>query len=51
MIFDDTIISYNLIKNEDEPYVYKNINGNEIIFVVLYVVDILLIGNDVCHHQ
>ena len=31
----------------DEPCVYKKINGSEIVFLVLYVDEILLIGNDV----
>ena len=39
--------SYHFIKNEDEPCVYKKTNGNAICFLVLYVDDILLIGNDV----
>ena len=33
--------------NKDEPCVYKKINKSTIIFVVLYVDDMLLIGNDV----
>ena len=47
MRFDETIRSYDFIKNEDEPCVYKKISGSAIIFLVLYVDDILLIGNDV----
>ena len=35
------------MKNEDEPYVYKKVNGSEIVFLELYVDDILLIGNDI----
>ena len=31
----------------DEPFVYKKISGSAIIFLVLYVDDILLIGNDI----
>ena len=31
----------------DEPCVYKKTNGSAIIFLVLYVDDILLIGNDI----
>ena len=34
-------------KNPDEPCVYKKVSGSAITFVVLYVSDILLIGNDV----
>ena len=33
--------------NEDESCVYKKISMNTITFLVLYVDDILLIGNDV----
>ena len=47
MRFDEAIRSYKFIKNEDEPCVYKKIIGSAITFVVLYVDDILLIGNDV----
>ena len=47
MRFDETIRSYDFIKNEDKTCVYKKINGSAITFLVLYVDDILLIGNDV----
>ena len=45
--FDETVKQYGFIKNEDEPCVYKKVSGSMIIFLVLYVDDILLIGNDV----
>ena len=45
--FDETIKEYDFIKNEDEPCVYKKVSGSAIIFIVLYVDDILLIGKDV----
>ena len=35
------------MKNEDEPCVYKKVSRSAIIFLVLYVDDILLIGNDI----
>ena len=44
---DEAIRSYEFIENEDESCVYKKISGSAITFVVLYVDDILLIGNDV----
>ena len=47
MRFDEAIRSYEFIKNEDKPYVYKKISGSAINFVVLCTDDILLIGNDV----
>ena len=47
MRFDDAIRSYEFIINEDKSCVYKKISGSIIIFVVIYVDDILLIGNDI----
>ena len=44
---DEAIRSYGFIKNEYEPCVYKKVSGSQITFLVLYVDDILLIGNDV----
>ena len=38
---------FDIIKNEKEPYVYKKVSGSAITFLILYVDDILLIGNDV----
>ena len=35
------------MKIEDEPCVYKKVSGSAIVFLVLYVDDILLIGNDI----
>ena len=35
------------MKNEDEPYVYKNVSGSATTFFILYVDNILLIGIDV----
>ena len=34
-------------KSPDEPCVYKRIQGTKVVFLVLYVDDILLIGNDI----
>ncbi|WJX72230.1 hypothetical protein P8452_56129 [Trifolium repens] len=45
--FDETITKYGFVKNEDEPCVYKKVSGSMIVFLVLYVDDILIIGNDV----
>ena len=36
-----------LNKNLDEPYVYKRHQDKVVMFLVLYIDDILLIGNDV----
>ncbi|GAB2295500.1 hypothetical protein Dimus_038360 [Dionaea muscipula] len=45
--FDETIKTFDFIKNEDDPCVYRMVNGSSVDFLILYVDDILLIGNDV----
>ena len=45
--FDEAIRSYDFVKNEDEPCVYRKVSGSAISFLVLYVDDILIIGNDI----
>ena len=45
--FDKTVKEFDFIKNEDEPCVYKKTSGSTIVFLVLYVDDILLIRNDI----
>ncbi|WJZ98697.1 hypothetical protein VitviT2T_017207 [Vitis vinifera] len=45
--FNKTIEKFDFIKCEEEPCVYKRFSGSTIIFLVLYVDDILLIGNDI----
>ena len=45
--FDDAIKTFGFIKNVDEPCVYKKVGGSAIVFLILYVDDILLLGNDV----
>ncbi|KAG8485771.1 hypothetical protein CXB51_019116 [Gossypium anomalum] len=45
--FNDAIKEFGFIKNEDEPCVYKKVSGNTITFLVLYVDDILIMGNDI----
>ena len=45
--FDRTIKMYRFVKNREEPCIYKWANGPVVIFLVLYVDDILLIENDV----
>ena len=47
LCFDEAIKEFGFIKNEDEPCVYKKVSGSTIVFLVLYVDDILLIGNDI----
>ncbi|KAL0401954.1 UNVERIFIED_CONTAM: Copia protein [Sesamum latifolium] len=46
-VFDEVIRGSNFIKNDYDPCVYKKISGSLITYLVLYVDDILLIGNDV----
>ena len=45
--FDKTIKEFGFSKNQDEACVYKKVSGSVVVFLVLYVDDILLIGNDV----
>ena len=45
--FDDAIKSFGFIRNKEEPCVYKKTTGSAIVFLILYVDDILLIGNDI----
>ena len=44
---DQAIKSFGFEQNLDEPCVYKRHQDKVVIFLVLYVDDILLIGNDV----
>ncbi|KAK8585371.1 hypothetical protein V6N13_076245 [Hibiscus sabdariffa] len=45
--FKDAIKEFGFIRNEDEPCVYKKFSGSIVSFLILYVDDILIIGNDV----
>ena len=47
IIFDQVIKSFGFEQNLDELCVYKRHQEKVVIFLVLYVDDILLIGNDV----
>jgi hypothetical protein len=38
---------FGFIKNIEEPCVYKKVSGSAVVFLVLYVDDILLIKNDI----
>jgi hypothetical protein len=38
---------FGFIKNVEEPCVYKKVSGSAVVFLILYVDDILLIGNDI----
>ncbi|KAL1194920.1 Retrovirus-related Pol polyprotein from transposon TNT 1-94 [Cardamine amara subsp. amara] len=45
--FDEAVEKFDFIKNEEEPCVYKKTSGSGVAFLVLYVDDILILGNDV----
>ena len=45
--FDQAIKTFGFEQNVDEPCVYKRIKDGKVVFLILYVDDILLIGNDV----
>ncbi|KAG8489201.1 hypothetical protein CXB51_017237 [Gossypium anomalum] len=47
LCFNDAIKEFGFIKKEEEPCVYKKVSGNTIIFLVLYVDDVLIMGNDI----
>ncbi|KAL0420492.1 UNVERIFIED_CONTAM: Retrovirus-related Pol polyprotein from transposon TNT 1-94 [Sesamum latifolium] len=45
--FDEVIRGYDFIKNDYDPCIYKKVSGSSVAFLMLYVDNILLIGNDV----
>ncbi|KAK4383891.1 Retrovirus-related Pol polyprotein from transposon RE2 [Sesamum angolense] len=45
--FDEVIRGYDFVKNDFDLCVYKKVSGSSVLFLVLYVHDILLIGNDI----
>ena len=45
--FDQSVKSFGFVQSPDEPCVYKKSSGNVVIFLILYVDDILLIGNNI----
>ncbi|KAL0463129.1 UNVERIFIED_CONTAM: hypothetical protein Slati_0200500 [Sesamum latifolium] len=45
--FDEVIRYYDFIKNDYDPCIYKKISGSSVAYLVLYVNDILLIGDDI----
>ena len=47
LYFDRCIKSYDFVRNEEEPFVHKWVIGSMIIFLVLFVDDILLIKNEI----
>jgi len=45
--FDEVVKGFGFRQNEEEPCVYKKESGSIVVFLILYVDDILLIGNDI----
>src|SRR4051812_36744592 len=45
--FKEVVKSFGFIEKEKEPCVFKKFSGSSIVFLILYVDDILLIGNDI----
>jgi hypothetical protein len=47
LCFDEVVKGFDFIQSEEEPCVYKKESGTYVLFLILYVDDILLIGNDI----
>jgi hypothetical protein len=45
--FNEVVKGFGFRQNEEEPCVYKKESGSAVVFLILYVDDILLIGNDI----
>jgi hypothetical protein len=45
--FDEVVKGFDFIKNIEEPCIYKKVSGSAVVFLVLYMDDILLIKNDI----
>jgi hypothetical protein len=45
--FDELDKGFGFIKNVEEPCVYKRVSGHKVVFLVIYVDDILLIRNNI----
>ena len=44
--FDEVIKEFEFVQNKEESCIYKKLSGSSVSFLVLYVDDILLVGND-----
>ena len=47
LCFDETIKVFGFVNNEDDPYVYKKCSGSNVVFLILYVDDILILEKDI----
>nr|GEV50258.1 putative retrotransposon protein [Tanacetum cinerariifolium] len=45
--FDEEIKRFRFIQNRDEPCVYRKASGSDVVFLILYVDDILIMGNNI----
>ena len=45
--FDEVVTGLGFIKSDEDACLYKQLSGSSIVFLTLYVDDIVLIGNDV----
>ena len=45
--FDEVIKAYGFIQTYDEACIYKKVSGSSVAFLILYVDDVSLIGNDI----
>ena len=45
--FDEMIKAFGFMQNYGEACVYKKVSGSSVAFLILYVDDILLMGNDI----
>ena len=49
--FNDVIKTFGFIKNEEEWCVFKKVSGSTVVFLVLYVDDILLIRRSILYSR
>jgi hypothetical protein len=47
LCFDEVVKGFGFLKNVEEHCVYKKVSGSTVVFLVLYVDEILLIKNDI----
>src|SRR5215216_1858979 len=45
--FDEVIKAFVFIQTYGEPCIYKKVSGSSVAFLILYLDDILLMGNDI----
>ena len=45
--FDEVIKEFGFVQTDGEACIYKKVSGSSVAFLILYVDDILLIGNDI----